>query len=110
MNRRRYPGIRGRVNTLAAVLGGLIFSLWGAGIYVERVYGIAWASRAAGILGVVVFGLVGILWTRSIFKRAACPECGCVPLRRAEDKGRKVLLICDSCAIEWHTGVYSARD
>jgi predicted RNA-binding Zn-ribbon protein involved in translation (DUF1610 family) len=108
MKRKKYPNLLRSVIPKITVLAFFtvlpIFPLY---LALEHYYPNSHFSSILCVAALIVFGLGLNLWLRFIYTRMPCPDCGRPKLTqcRTEDKEAWHLLICQTCEVEWMTGL-----
>ena len=84
-----------------------VFPIFGLGLYLRLVHDINWAIWVFGISAILIFGLASQLLQKKLYGALPCPNCGRTNLTQSNtrDSDRWHLLTCESCSIEWETGL-----
>jgi hypothetical protein len=106
MKRRRYPECVRKILPKQALLGlYTVFPIFGLGLYLRLVHDLNWATWVFGISAILVFGLVSQILQKKLYGSLPCPYCGRTHLTQSKTHDRWHILTCESCSVEWETGL-----
>lgn len=106
MTRIHYPNAKSRMIFVTLIPAGFVaFGVFGAGIYLWWSFDYEWAAFVFGFLAVILGGGLQLLLFHRFLAALPCPRCGRMNLTLQEGDGSRQLLVCESCHVEWDTGI-----
>lgn len=99
------PRERWRHRLLVCLLAPPFLGMFGLGLYLDSAGGTMMWTACLSFLGVVIFGVAGIICEKRLLRTFRCPRCGrCIPNHHLDAK-LYVSYACVDCGIHWDTGV-----
>lgn len=99
------PRERWRHRLLVCLLAPPFFGMFGLGLYLDSAGGGMMWTTCLSFLGVVIFGVTGILCEKRLLRTFRCPRCGQRIAMHQLDAKLNVSYVCVDCSIHWDTGV-----